>query len=441
MSLEDFRRALIKDPLFAAEGMDIENAARAIDSIESRADSITKACASGSWIRALIAARYPARNNAYPVRWLRAFLEAETERRRFVAEPSLDRAHMLLASWRTALLEYRSAITRYRKLHFILGEFEWRRYPSGVPDLFGRVLGRSDIGRMFELLQKNGDVLSACIEDREILLRRSGSFEAPHAPDTVVSEGEIHPEFARLHELEKKAGVAPFRHAEILAAYGPYALKMTQFDGSAREHAFLIYEMREHNGVKSAWVAALDRFLFTDISQERAASNVQFVYSGGHKKGEVRLWYEPAGHLYATHDPRYWVELCERAISDTRGIPSKAALAQRSTSFDRVLGAVALDMLWYGRHMHRRARSSSLDTYSFLYGLLMRTFPGLLFLTFNRSVYRLAEDILPPLACEKVGSYVAEEEIFALLDTELSTIFGAQRTREEQERASGVLDE
>ena len=70
-----FHELVLHDPLFAAEGMNIDEAAAHLNSIEVTAGHLEKVFAADSWMRRLFFLRYPISLHVLPIPFLRCFLE------------------------------------------------------------------------------------------------------------------------------------------------------------------------------------------------------------------------------------------------------------------------------------------------------------------------------------------------------------------------------
>lgn len=450
MDTDSLRVLIQDDPLFAAEGMDIESVSAVLDDIETKAAELEAVFAGGSWMRRLFFIRYPIARYALPVPFLRSFIACERARRAYLREPSRTGADDILSSWEKAAHLYARDVDRYRALHRMLFRLEVHAGTFVLQDLFGHVSDTASIERTLDALSRNAGALEAEVRTRKGLFEngQSAEIELPAEESWALEPGTMTPEQERLHRLEISSGVSPFRQTEIKETFGPFRYTLSNFDGVPTPHTFMLYVLRDRKtGMKSMWLALVDRFLFTkvwDPKTKPAATTgyTDFVFSGGLSREEMPYWYEPATHLYTVRDQRYWMEIATR-IDLVRRPELNADLvrAQKSSMFDLALSACALDLGWYVRHTKRRARQGGLAAYSSLYGLLMRSYPSLYYLTFNRSVWRLDEspNFLGQYRPPAGGSpYRLESEVLAELTPDmLKNVMSAQKTREERERAAG----
>ncbi len=151
---------------------------------------------------------------------------------------------------------------------------------------------------------------------------------------------------------------------------------------------------------------------------------------------------QPATFLYTARDQRYWADIA--SIADRVCRPEldwSLANAQRSSTFDLLLGACVLNVRIYTNNFRERIVSRELGPYSLLFGLLIHSHPSVYFLPFNRSVWRLPEQ--PNfLGAERISKkdqlYLTEEAVIA--DTtpeELELIMQGGRIRKEAREKEG----
>lgn len=453
---QPFHDALRMDPLFALEGADLEEAARTLDLLEVRIATLQRALTAPRpflqrAMYACVFAYFPLNTNAFPMPFLRALVHAERSRRAYIAESTVERARDLAHSWQRAANEYLRCAKRYRRAHRCAHRMEASR-EYVLQDLFGNISPITHIEKCLDMLVANGERLVAEAHAREAMLRgASAETKRSRHAELPVSPGKADERFEVLHELEKERGVYPFRHADILESMGPYELRFAHFDGVPTPHTFRFYILRnKKSGIRSMWVASLDRFLFTKVWDPRreagGASKTPYVYSGGLTASDTPYWYEPAGHLYVMRDPSYWMDVAAYADLERRPrLDRDAVVAQRSSLFELMLGACEDDLRIFIRHTKRRGRTGTLGSYSLLYGLLMRTHPALLFLTFNSSVWRLEESprfIGESWRVSESSPYENESTVLETASTEdLVKVMSAQALREQRERDAGYLDE
>jgi hypothetical protein len=450
---EAFHAATLRDPLFSAEGMDIGNASRALDDIETTLHMLEGAYGANSFARRLFLVRYPLARYAIPVSFLRSFLVSEGNRREYVADPSDDNARKLLQAWRGTSRELSRDISRYRVLHRILLDLESDARTFVMQDSFGYLSSYRHIDGLLKKLARNAEVLTEQVREREVLFAacHSGLQPASGVHETIrpLEEGQMTSWHSQLHAAEIAGGVTPFRHADIVETYGPFRYELSHFDAGPSEHTFMFYLLRnKRTGVRSIWVARVDAFEFSD--QWKPAAKLDGVTRAKYAAGiglapeEMPYWYEPATHLYGTRDQRYWMDIATAIDLQRRPeLDYRLLVAQKSSMFDAILGECAVDLRIFVNHIERRTRAGASGSYSMLYDLLSRSFPSVAYLTFNKSVWRLKEPaqfLGDGFAGIDPAKQLSEKEAQAKLTPEILTkVMSVQRLREERGRAGGWL--
>jgi len=448
-----FHDSVVDDPLFAAEGMDLDNAAAAIDDIERTFGTLERLYAAGSFVRKLFFLRYPLRKYAAPLSFLRAFVRAERKRRAYIASPSSDTAERLVDAWKDAAREYADNASRYRVFHRLLVRIESDENTFVMRDMFGRLSSYGYVEAFLELLIENGRALTVLAEERAALLtgtgtKRSRPYNAARALPPLKS-GEMTPWQAHVHAAEIAGGVSPFRQSDILEKHGPFRYTLPNFDVQPQEHTFMFYRMREKaTGRNMMWLALVDTSFFLNlwVSSKEKDDIVRGRYATavGITPDEIPYWYEPATHLYNTRDLRYWAEIATRIdISRRPELHRNLVSVEKSSTFDLLLGQCSRDMQTMCAHVIRRTRSDTMQSYSALYDLLTRSFPSVYYLPFNGSVWRT------PKQPQFLGDgYVGMDPSRRLSDAETRTkltpdvlekVMSAQRVREERGRKAGWL--
>jgi hypothetical protein len=449
---------VLDDPLFAAEGMDIPAAQEALIEIQLQAGRLEvvlsgdKILSARFWLYRLFFIFFPLYSCALPLPFVHTFILCEVRRRAYLENPSIELAESLLASWRVAIEEYVRSLKSYRFLHNIVLWLEPKAREYVLQDLFGNRSSISHIERTLEKMKDNSQCLKEEVGRRERLLVEKSAPVTEVSKETIVMKiGKSHlgPEYKRLHTFETTHGISPFRYAVIEETHGPFTHTLPHFDGVPTPHTFNLYVLRDRiTGLRSMWVAVVDRYLFTKVWDPSASSHgrggkVPFVFSGGLTAADTPYWYEPAGHLYVMRDPSYWMDIATHVDLARRQLDPHLVHMQKSSLLHLMLGACADDLRTFVRHTRRRQRNDTLSSYSLLYGVLMRTHPALYYLTFNQSVWRLPER--PTLLGERWENaqhspYELEAEVFKLSDDDLKKVMSAQALREEREREAGLID-
>lgn len=437
----------MRDPLFAAEGMDLDRAETVLNEIESALQPLERVLAHRSFVRKLFFVRYPLARYAVPLTFLRNFVESERLRRDCVASPNATAMHKLVSQWKRCANALRDDLYRFRGLHRVLEGLEKDTSTFKFQDMFGNISTLNDVHATIDRFAKNADAVLQEVEAREKALA-SDSYEQ------LIHKAEEKNEFAfmstqmttpqkKLHELAR-THATPFARTDILEEHGPLQYVLPHFDGKPTAHAFMLYRLREKkSGIESIYIALLDRFLFLRISDGAkgkrgfGTSSLKLLIEHG-----IPYWYQPL-NLYTMRDQQFWADIA--TIVDLQKRPEiNGALvrAQKSSMFDLMLGCALKDIYSYTAHSVERinipgARSS----YSLLFGLLMHDHPSIYFAPFNKSVWRLPE------ALSMIGSARATPEQYPyedgldvmqnLDDETLLSVMRAARIREDLREKAG----
>jgi hypothetical protein len=447
-----FHSRVLADPLFAAEGMDLKNAACALDALVEVLAHLEVEYARGSFFRRLFFVRYPLARYAVPLSFLRTFVRAEEMRRAYLASPSYASARRLIAVWHETAKQYETCAMRYRTLHRILVRLESSEREFVMQDMFGRLSSYSYIERSLAALVENGRALRRTAQlFGQLLDGKQVEFSKPSCARALppLPSGEMLPWQSAIHEMEIKHGVSPFRQSGIVEKLGPFRYTLANFDETPKEHLFMCYICRDKTrGLNTLWFAQVDSFIFQDLWRpgegDDAIVRGTYAASVGIAREEMPYWYEPSTHLYNTRDLHYWADMATRVDLVRRPHLDRALVScERSSLFDMILGECVRDMRTMVSHLKRRARSNTSKSYSALYDLLTRSFPSVYYLPSNGSVWRLKERLrligdgyeVPRAANILSGSEIRER----LSPDILSIVMKVQKLREDRGKAAGWL--
>jgi hypothetical protein len=394
-----FHALVVRDPLFAAEGMDLARAGHGLDEIEKACAELEYEFSCNSLKRRLFLARYPLTKYVVPVAFLRDFICCERARRDYLAAPSAASARTLVGHWRRTVQRLLSSALRYKKLHDIFALLE--RVPDTYvfSDMFGNTSSLSYIHESVSSLIRNARAMEREIAYRAELLDRSVE-ELPAASAAAQHDSleyrvpELAPELARVLALEEING-NPFRHVEVAEKLGPVALRLPHFDRANPNASFMLYLVRDRkSGLESAHLSLCSNFYFLKISDLAdgayngiSAENYRSLTDRG-----IPYWYQQATNLYSCREQRYWFDVSAMADAKRRPELDAALLrAQRSSMFDYLLGTCARHIRLNVNHAKRRRRLGREATYSYFSGLLTHSYPSVYYLTCNKSVWRLPE--------------------------------------------------
>ena len=444
--LREFDALLRTDPLFAAEGLDLDRASQALNSLESAVSDIESVFSKDSWRRRLFLTRYPLARYAVPIPFLRAFIESERLRRMFLSAPTEENARRVLAGWRVAARAYMKSVERYTRLHEVLYSLEKQPDSFVLNDMVGNQTTLADIDRARALMAQNAELLNRTVREREHALRVGGSFErrtASFSPLPGFQKGELSPTHASLHALEMQQLL--LMGVEILETHGPLQYELSHFDDVPTKHLFMLYVLRNPTiNLPTARVVLADRFYFLPI----IGPNARFggIGKSGFElliKRGMRYWYQSATNLYTSRDLNYWSEVL--TIVDRTRRPQldwHLVEAQRSSLFDLLLGACANDIQIYVWNTYERIALGKSAGFSLLYGLLVRSYPSIYYLPFNQSVWRLKElpNFLGSARISKNDQLYRTEDAIAADTTpeEMELIMQGIRIRKEAREEEGL---
>ncbi len=432
------------DPLFAAEGVDLERGEVTLDGLEEVAHAYEDVLGKHV-LRRLFFYIFPVARTAIPVRFLRSFIESERQRRRFLAYPTMSAAQSLVDSWETAQKHYSSSVARITVLYRTLQVLNRvTRALSPEQDKHGNILTSVDIDRQLRSLKTNAHALARAVSEKRDCLRGTGeaSHQSEALPTPVLQyrEGSLPEKYARFHALELLHGV-PFRHGEIMEEHGPLLYTLSNFDGTPTAHNFKLYFMKDNkHGLQSLRVTILDTYRFLKISakqEELRLRNHQALADTG-----IPYWFQPASTLYTTRDQTYYADIA--TIVDARRRPhldQKLLQVQKSSLFDLLLGSCLGENLQglesLKEHVDRGTYTSRLAGQY----LLNKSYPSMYFLTFNGSVWRLPKrpDFLGSARVRsKETTFLSADDIVEILTPEeIELVMKSGRVREEVRREKG----
>lgn len=392
--LENFFNLAVDDPLFAAEGLDLDNAIIAIDSIAITANTLQK-----FWQKShrAFCFWYPFANTMHPLRFLRDFIESERRRRSFLSNPSFDSAKRLLSIYeKTArtlsadINAYCDAICALQKMenvslensifYFTANSVTFGEYLSSIELLKENVAElKKDIAIRREALENPTFKISSKLH-REIPIPQKNS-----GPDLL-------PAYQYMLELEEQN--SPF----ILERYGPIFYEFSHLEGAPTVHRFNVYVLQGQNhGIKYLSASLTDKRFFLelenapgDFAGERSKfdNRSKIIYDPLIKRG-INFWHQSATSFYSVLDLGYYADLATIVeLSWRRPFLNRNYLLRQKSSL--------IDLLLWNAWTHERVfiemtsiQASVGSLPSPLYNFIARSYPSLYYLPFNGSVWRL----------------------------------------------------
>ncbi len=442
MAPQAFIDLATNDPLFAAEGMDLERGLAALEGIEAVAAETENVISGVSWKARLFLTRYRLTTHALPIPFVRAFIESERALRRFLAYPTLKSGKQLLRAWEHAQHALERSIERYVKLHELLYFTEKEEAQSRIFDMHATITMPDDADAALKLLRENAKKLGAEIrERRSILMGADTEAVSPPAPaaELLYIPGHIPQKYLRLHELELEHSL-PFRDGEILERFGPLQYSLPHFEGENTEHQFMVYIVRTRlTGLVSLKICAVDVYLFATLGEsvahvaQASSANNSLTAQG------LRYWYQPSTNLYALRDQSYWADIATIVDMRRRPLHGARVLRQKSSLFDCMLGACLQDHEMNFSNVKEIVRTTGRIPRPWRL-LLFRTHPSIYYLPFNGSVWRLPQkpNFLGsiPAKPEERMHISADQLLTQVSPQEIEQIMQSGRIREEARRAA-----
>src|SRR3990167_5555345 len=355
-SLQEFYIKTKGDPLFAAEGMDLENASAAIGELyqtTSRLEKLYRETKKEYWFHF----RHSFLKTLHPFNFLRSFIECEKRRRIFLAEPSAASARRLINSYWHALASWEGDVSSYKKDNVKVDQ-----------DLLETVPRMDYIP--FELV---GPKLTA-------------------ESDFILSlEEDVMP--------------------SILERYGPIYYTLSHFDGRPKNHQFYLYILKSPEADKKFLrITLADEYFFLEIDPAKYKFHEGIsIYEPLIKRG-IRFWHQSATTFYSVRDFTYQADLASIADLHWRRkfLDKFLVLSQKSSLLDLFFWNGVIHEQTFLRMAKIEAASGVLNPLSYVF--IVRSYPSLFFLPFNRSVWRLEE------RPNFVGSRFAGGSIYKTLD-------------------------
>lgn len=448
---EIFHDSVVRDPLFAAEGMDIERSLLGLDELERAIKEVERESCEGSIMRKLFIARYPIAKHALPIPFLRSFVDCEHARREYLLKPTIQSATFLASSWKKSADLFAACVKRYIALHGMFRDLEKMNDSYVFEDRFGNASSATYIQDSLDSLMRNAQALRTEAEERLLVLTTNKKgINALHSTSVfeplVATDGECTDESSRIHALELQYGT-PFRDVEILEKFGPFRYVLSSFEGTPTPHDFMLYITRDKKTARVGMeVSRIDHFIFYELADKYnfrfndiSTANYKTLIDRG-----IPYWYESSTHLYTMRDQRYWMDIA--TIADMKRRPELNAAylnTQRSSTFDLLLDVFVRHAHFNIGYARRRKFNGTGSSYSPYRGLLNHSYPSLYFLTFNRSVWRLPEEpqFIGDSRVDIAGRpYRPSSEVLPkLAPGMLEKVMQGSKIRIEEETAKGII--
>ena len=387
--LKKFYALTLNDPLFASEGLDLDDTRWAIDELADIARDLERVYRKSYW---WFCFRYPFIETLHPIRFLRRFVDCELGRRRFLTNPTSKNARSLLSAWSKAASAYNDGASAYRDaLEAVLKS-------EKVPlDAFFQFTGSSfsfeEVVKFTDSLLENAAELKNEIDARRALSEGRADSFSPRAFNDPIPQKQSGPSLTpSLERALSWREEATRENAVILRRCGPIFYELPHYDGVPTTHQFFVYlikaKTRERRAIK---FALADQYYFVDTKEllekdqfPRFRTQMWPLLEAG-----VPYIYRQPEVPYMVLDLGYWADLATIADLEWRGLNVNQSLvqAQRSSAFNLILRHLNR----YNRGFTEAQRIAKLDhrLKPLVWAYVCRSYPSMLFLTANRSVWRL----------------------------------------------------
>ncbi|MCH7883456.1 hypothetical protein IIA95_03515 [Patescibacteria group bacterium] len=387
--LENFIQVTKNDPLFAAEGLDLDNGRYALNELKKSFDAIKRA-----W-KGLLARtfffKYPPEETACPIRFLENFIESESVRRTFLENPSYEGAKMLLRQWTKTKEAYSEGANSYKEALLALKKIEGMN-ENAVIHYFDSAVSFSGLIDWIDGLLANSQRVGAEIKELESVLNGLRPPLIKSLAQSLVVEAKnlprLPPVDSGLQELLKIE--TSKKHIKKYETFDPIIYWLAHFDeGNVTPRRFIV-SFEESNNINCKRMSLLlaDDMYFLNLKRGHLLdlSNYEPLI----KKG-LDYWYQPATYFYTTLDVSYWADIASIVDMKRRYFAyPDLVLRQRSSLLDLLIGTAASISANFSVQIKIFSHYRKLPPLNFFY--LVRVHPTLYFLPFNKSVWRIKKD-------------------------------------------------
>lgn len=389
--LKKFYELTVADPLFAAEGLDINNARLAVGKLEELARDLERVYRK---LYRWFCFRYQFTETLYPIHFLKKFLDCELQRRIFLKNPTPQNAELLLSHYSKAVKAFRENTEAYREalpaalkaekfpkdevLRFISTRFSLEKILQFTDSAIeNSKLLENEINTRSELLQEKNVTIPQPPPVKPIPQKPSGFTLAPEYLEALSWTED---------SLRNKA--------DILKKFGPIYYELSNFDQKPTTHQFFIYLVQNKKGERRILILLADYYYFIDVKEIYKTSPIHQQGGGrkmDHELGRTYILRFATGPYYS-FDLRYYADLA--TIADLywrRGLNRSLVEFERSSLLDLLIQ----DLYFKNVGLIERQKTFSKEQ-NFVKPLLAlfvtRSYPSICYLTFNRSIWRTIND-------------------------------------------------
>jgi hypothetical protein len=413
-NLTIFHKNVKENPLFAAEGLDLENIKYALGELRNSLEEVRKSWKSVT--AKLFFLKYSPEETAHPVSFLESFLNSERLRRDFLLQPNIEKAKNLLESWQNTLQEYKSGIHSYKSALLAVQRLEGLKenqklaYFDSSPKFIDYIDWTS-------LLLENSNEIESEMKDYQSLLVSGGkeitikkrnednflsnvisSLENIDLPDIPNGIKELVNIIETKYTAEEKfeSVVYPLDHFNK-GKIVPRRFNVIIGEGVYSKPKQLIVLLSD-----DVYFLNLAKGHFVDLIIYRPLIEAKLDY-----------WYQPATTFYSNLDVSYQAGIGTLVDLKRRKFENKTAvLEQQSSLLDLLIGTGVRNNIYFSNLLKILAYHNKLPKLSFFY--LARAYPTLYFLSFNKSVWRIKKS--PKINASRFGPHSHYETYYDLHD-------------------------
>lgn len=411
-SLQKFYDITLNDPLFAAEGLDIKNALDALSALKdvTKKLEIVDSSPPGKF-RFLI---NPLTNILHPFDFLNNFMESETARRHFLANPSYSTAKNLISINVKTQKALKKNLHNYRRACLAAQNKATTKNPNARSyNFYCRKLSFSEFISTIDLMIKNTSALSSELDLRSKLLLKSIRSEFTNPEKIIKGVNKRNKPVGTLKILNMKSKLPKSSKNMVQMAaggrdfvyyleqdYGKISTKLTgpifyelsQFDIKPKIHEFYVSISYDKKGLgKHFYPILADNFHFVDLRKDRYNFYADIsTYEPLTKRGII-FWYQPASSFYFTSDASYYADLATLVdLKQRSNLNQDLVLNQKSSLLDLLLWTGYYHNLGFLHNVSARIKTGKKSN-SWHYIIVGRSYASLYYLSFNSSVWRLKE--------------------------------------------------
>ncbi|MBI2122328.1 MAG: hypothetical protein HYT98_04370 [Candidatus Sungbacteria bacterium] len=383
-NLKKFLEITLNDPLFAAEGMDVNNARWAVDELEQELKKLEDVWRpSYRWFSFW----YPFHQTLHPLIFLKEFVAAEQIRQEFSSNSTRENAQKLLTQHGKTLKAYINGLEGCGEALRTAQKAEKLSSHASF-QFFHRVITFQEILDIFDKFKENSKELLKDIDRRHDIL--AGNFNLSDSLQTaqdfipqIVSGPEPSARNKKILEILEK-------NRSIKERYGPIFYTLPNFDVSPKTHQFFAYILNSERTGKFD-LKITDQYYYLDIDENKKTSSYDKTPYQPLQRRNIHYWLQPPTAWYASFDLSYYADLATICDLTWRRphLPKNSVMNQKSSMLDLILETGADGIRQYTTMSRYMAQESKLPPLSYLY--ITRGCPSLYFLPFNRSVWRLPQ--------------------------------------------------